>query len=133
MLIDISLLFEGYHSDQTRMFCWGEPSPQVKRVYEAMVQVEHGIIANLQPGRTWESVYQSALAQAKELGYAEGFMGLGVEKVKFVGHGVGLELDEPPFLAPGMDEVLTRGMTLAIEPKVALPEIGVVSILKSPV
>jgi Xaa-Pro aminopeptidase len=128
MLIDISLVLEGYHSDQTRMFCWGEPSSQVMRAYEAMLQVERGIISELRPGRTWESVYQSAVEQAKELGYAKEFMGLGTEKVKFVGHGVGLELDEPPFLAPGMEDVLAEGMTLAIEPKVALPEIGVVGI-----
>lgn len=128
MLIDISLVLEGYHSDQTRMFCWGEPSSQVRRAYEAMIQVEHRVMTNLVPGRTWESVYQSAVELAGELGYAEGFMGLGPEKVKFVGHGVGLELDEPPFLAPGMDGVLAEGMTLAVEPKVALPDIGVVGI-----
>ena len=55
-------------------------------------------------------------------------MGIGDEKVRFVGHGVGLELDEPPLLAPRMDYQLTAGMVLALEPKVTLPEIGVVGI-----
>ena len=56
------------------------------------------------------------------------FMGIGAEKVRFVGHGVGLELDEPPFLAPKMEYPLSAGMVVAIEPKVALPGIGVIGI-----
>lgn len=55
-------------------------------------------------------------------------MGLGPEKVKFVGHGIGLELDEPPFLAPGFVRPLAAGMAVAIEPKVALEGRGVIGI-----
>jgi Xaa-Pro aminopeptidase len=128
MLIDISLVYQGYHSDQTRMFCWGVPRPEVLRAYDAMIQIERSIIDQLKPGRIWEDVYKFAMQQANDRGYAEEFMGLGTEKVKFVGHGVGLELDEPPFLAPGMKDVLVEGMTLAVEPKVALPGIGVIGI-----
>jgi Xaa-Pro aminopeptidase len=55
-------------------------------------------------------------------------MGSGHDQVRFVGHGVGLELDEPPFLAPKMPYPLEPGMVIAIEPKVALPGVGVVGI-----
>lgn len=128
ILIDYGLVFEGYHIDQTRMACWGEPPAEARRAFEAMLEVEEAIFAALRPGATWEEVYRVAVDRAAELGYAEGFMGLGSEQVKFVGHGVGLELDEPPVLAPRMKQPLEAGMALAIEPKVALPDLGMIGI-----
>jgi Xaa-Pro aminopeptidase len=128
ILLDFAFVLGGYHLDQTRMACWGQPSDTVRRAYEAMLAVEQTVFDMLRPGTTWEAVYARALAQATELGYADTFMGCGREQVCFVGHGVGLELDEPPFLAPRMPYPLEAGMTLAIEPKVALPDIGVVGI-----
>jgi Xaa-Pro aminopeptidase len=48
--------------------------------------------------------------------------------VRFVGHGVGIQLDEPPFFAPKMPQLIEETMVVAIEPKVSLPGIGVVGI-----
>jgi len=128
ILLDYGRVLEGYHIDQTRMACWGEPAMKVWRAFDAMLEVEEAVFAALRPGVTWEETYQVAVDRAAGLGYAEGFMGLGSEQVKFVGHGVGLELDEPPILAPRMPHPLEAGMTLAVEPKVALPGLGVVGI-----
>jgi len=126
VLLDYAFNFQGYHLDQTRMFCWGEPSPEVMKAFKAMLQVEELLISELRPGNSWSEVYEKSLRLAEKLGYQAGFMGLGNEKVRFVGHGVGLELDEPPFLAPKMEETFATGMTVALEPKVALAGIGVV-------
>ncbi|MFA5865012.1 MAG: Xaa-Pro peptidase family protein [Phycisphaerae bacterium] len=128
VILDYTFVLEGYHIDQTRMFSWGTPSDEVLKAYNAMVKIEHTIINSLKPGRLWEDIYTDALNLAADLGYTEGFMGLNPEKVKFIGHGVGLELDEPPYLAPQMKYPLAQGMVLAIEPKVALPNIGVIGI-----
>jgi Xaa-Pro aminopeptidase len=128
VLIDYAFVFEGYHVDQTRMFSWGNPQDEVLKAYEAMLEVERGIITQLKPGILWSEIYAGAVNLAAKLGYETEFMGLGAEKVRFVGHGVGLELDEPPFLAPKMDYPLEAGMVVAIEPKVALPGLGVVGI-----
>jgi Xaa-Pro aminopeptidase len=128
ILLDYAFNLEGYHMDQTRMFCWGEPAPEVLRAYEAMIKVEELVVTLLTPGRLWSGIYDEALKLAIELGYEKEFMGLGPEKVKFVGHGIGLELDEPPFLAPKNDYPLEAGMVVAVEPKVSLPGIGVVGI-----
>ncbi|MHB9022641.1 MAG: M24 family metallopeptidase [Armatimonadota bacterium] len=128
ILLDFGFVSGGYHLDQTRMACWGEPSEIVQRAYAAMLAVEATVFDALRPGVTWEAVYSRALEHAGNLGYADTFMGVGREQVSFIGHGVGLELDEPPFLAPRMPYPLEAGMTLAIEPKVALPEIGVIGI-----
>jgi len=128
VLLDFAFVLAGYHLDQTRMACWGEPPIEMTRAYAAMLDVEQVVFDLLRPGMTWEAVWQASAARAAELGYADTFMGMGREQVKFVGHGVGLELDEPPFLAPGMPYPLEAGMTLAIEPKVALPGLGVIGI-----
>lgn len=128
ILLDFAFVLEGYHLDQTRMACWGQPPAEVRKAYDDMLTVQQTVFDALRPGARWEDVYQRALAQVVELGYADTFMGVGSEQVSFVGHGVGLELDEPPFLAPRMPYPLAEGMTLAIEPKVALPGIGVVGI-----
>ncbi len=128
VIIDFAFVLEGYHVDLTRMFSWGPPPDEVRKAYDAMVEVEQAIIRDLVPGKICEDIYLDAVRLAGELGYAREFMGLDTEKVKFVGHGVGLELDEPPYLAPQMKLPLEEGMVLAVEPKVALPGIGVIGI-----
>jgi len=128
ILIDYGLVFEGYHIDQTRMACWGEPPVEAQRAFDAMLDVEETTFAALRPGAPWEEVYYIAVDCAAQLGYTEGFMGLGSEQVQFIGHGLGLELDEPPILAPRMKQPLEADMVLAIEPKVALPGLAMVGI-----
>ena len=68
------------------------------------------------------------LSRAKEQGYEEQFMGVGDRKIRFTGHGVGLELDEFPFIARGQQLPLEAGMIIALEPKVIMPGKGVVGI-----
>ena len=65
---------------------------------------------------------------AAEHGLADYFMGAGDQRIQFVGHGIGLELDEFPFLAKGQKMPLEAGMIIALEPKVIFPDKGVVGI-----
>jgi Xaa-Pro dipeptidase len=69
-----------------------------------------------------------ALALAERRGYADRFRNTGPAQVRFVGHGVGLELDEIPVLAGQSERLLEPGMTLAIEPKIVFPGRGIVGI-----
>lgn len=128
IILDFGFNLEGYIIDQTRMACIGPVPDDVRRAYDAMVQIERDLIEMLRPGVVWEDVYTRSVEIAAKLGYTDTFMGFGTERVKFVGHGVGTELDEPPYLAPDMKDELAAGMVIAIEPKVALPGIGVVGI-----
>ena len=128
VILDFALNYRGYHLDQTRMFSWGEPDAAVYDAYQAMVRIEKALCLSLIPGKPWSAIYDQALELVIAAGYEQEFMGIGEEKVRFVGHGVGLELDEPPLLAPRMDYQLSAGMVLALEPKVTLPEIGVIGI-----
>jgi Xaa-Pro dipeptidase len=126
VIMDYAINYRGYHVDQTRMFCWGNPDIQVVRAFQAMLEVERVLMEELRPGKTWSELYARGLQIAADYHYEAEFMGVGPEQVRFVGHGVGLELDEPPYLAPKMDFPITAGMTIALEPKVALPGIGVI-------
>ncbi|MGE5606642.1 MAG: M24 family metallopeptidase [Bacteroidota bacterium] len=126
--LDYAFNYDGYHVDQTRMFCWGEPAAEVIEAYQRMTVIEESIMEILQPGATWEDAYRRAEQLVAEYGYAAEFMGLWTEKVRFVGHGIGLELDEPPFIAPKMEQLLEENMVVAVEPKVALAGVGVVGI-----
>lgn len=126
IIIDYGLNIRGYHIDQTRMFSWGEPPIEVKRAYAAMVNIEQSLIRMMTQGAVCEDLYNTALEMAASAGYADIFMGSGTEQVRFVGHGVGLELDEPPYLAPKMTDRLQTGMVIAVEPKVSMPDYGVV-------
>lgn len=128
IIIDFGFPLEGYIIDQTRMASIGEPSDEVMQAYEDMLKVESVILDAMKPGAIWEDLYTLAANTATDMGYADTFMGSGTEQVKFVAHGVGLELDEPPYLAPDMKYPLEAGMVIAVEPKVALPGVGVVGI-----
>jgi Xaa-Pro aminopeptidase len=128
VILDYAFNLEGYHVDQTRMFCWGTPSPEFLEAYEAMLKIEEAVERELKPGKVWGELYELSAAMAKDFGYENEYMGSDMEKVRFVGHGVGLELDELPLLAADMKDTLTCGMVIAVEPKVALPGIGVVGI-----
>ena len=106
----------------------GKPLSQALDAYNAMLSIEDILLKKIKPGMKWREAWEISSAEAARLGYADTFMGYGSDRVFFVGHGVGLELDEPPFLAPKMENEFEQGMTIAIEPKVSLPGIGVVGI-----
>ncbi|HEY8463433.1 MAG TPA: Xaa-Pro peptidase family protein [Bacillota bacterium] len=126
VILDYGLNYQGYHVDLTRMFCWGLPTPEVFRAFQVMLEIEQTLMEELRPGRLGSELYAAAVQLAADYGYEKEFMGLGPEKVRFVGHGIGLELDELPLLAPKMDYPVVAGMTIALEPKVALPGLGVI-------
>ncbi|HDS17098.1 MAG TPA: aminopeptidase P family protein [Proteobacteria bacterium] len=119
--IDFMVNCEGYLADLTRMFCLGEPSAQLQRTHHDLLRLNHELVAALQPGRAGGEIYARALKLAAEFGFSDYFLGHGRDQVSFVGHGVGLEVDEFPFLARGNRMLLEEGMVVALEPKLTFP------------
>lgn len=129
IVMDFALAAQGYHADVTRMLVIGDLSPKLRSAYTTALEVEEMIRLALVPGRTAGEVYDEILAWVKkETPFAQNFMGFGSAQVRFIGHGIGLELDELPIICQGGREVLQPGMTLAIEPKFFFPGEGVVGI-----
>jgi len=129
VLVDYVFAYNGYLSDHTRIFSLGSLPEDLVEAHAAMLEVQAMVKKMAAPGIPSGAIYEQALAKATELGYADNFMGTaGKERIRFVGHGIGLEIDEFPFLAAGQDLQLREGMTIALEPKLVFPGKGVVGI-----
>mgnify|MGYP001590874728 FL=1 len=96
--------------------------------HQACIDILEEVLANLRPGAKASEVFARAAALAGRLGYADRFMNTGPAQVNFVGHGVGVELDEIPYLAAGSNLTIEAGMTLAVEPKIVFPGRGIVGV-----
>ena len=128
VLVDYVFAYNGYLSDHARIFSLGSLPAELMEAHTAMLKVQL-LIKNLaKPGVKSGEIYRHALGKADNLGYADHFMGTGAERIRFVGHGIGLEVDEYPFLATGQQLELQAGMTVALEPKLIFPGKGVVGI-----
>jgi len=128
VLVDYVFAYNGYLSDHARIFSLGPLPEELAEAHAAMLQVQQMIKKLAKPGMKSGEIYNRALEKTKELGYADHFMGIGSERIRFVGHGIGLEVDEYPFLAAGQQLELQEGMTIALEPKLIFPGKGVVGI-----
>ncbi len=120
--IDYTCVINGYTADGARMFVIGEVSEQLRQAHAAALKIQEAIVAMIKPGVICEDVYTKSEEMAEAMGLQEHFMGIGNDRVRFIGHGVGLELDEYPIFAKGVKMPLTMGMTFALEPKFVFPE-----------
>lgn len=129
IVVDMVTTVHGYQIDQTRIMSLGPLSEELTRAYEVALLLEEKIRCALIPGRVTGDIYEECLTWVCDhTPYEENFMGYGRSRVSFVGHGVGLELDELPTLSKGSNVVLRAGMVMAIEPKFVFPGAGVVGI-----
>ncbi len=128
ILLDLVGACHGYYADMTRTFVLGEARGELLRAYAAVRAIWEVARDALRPGIRADAIFTAAFAAAQDLGYGEAFMRSGEGQLSYVGHGVGLEIDELPFLARGFEMPLEEGMVLAVEPKLTLPEIGVIGL-----
>jgi Xaa-Pro dipeptidase len=129
IIVDFAGCLDGYMVDQTRVFAIGGISDRLKRGYEDMLLVQERMMALADNRATWGEIYEECLALAVDQGYADSFMGNKGAQVSFIGHGIGIEIDEYPFLARGFKEMtLETGMVFAFEPKVVFPGEGAIGI-----
>jgi Xaa-Pro aminopeptidase len=126
--IDLGMNRAGYHADMARTYAVGALPDGVERYARAVREIEDEILAAVRPGVTAESVYDAGVAAARERGVEGIFQGFDGLHGPYVGHAIGLELDEPPVLGPRVATVLEEGMVLAIEPKLISPAFGAVNL-----
>ncbi|WP_373499563.1 M24 family metallopeptidase [Desulfococcus sp.] len=128
ILVDYLFCYQGYISDQTRIFAIGGLSDDWCKAHGAMIEIQSLIRNEAKPGVKTGELYDMAVNRAAELGYGDHFMGAGPQRIRFIGHGTGIELDEYPFIAKGGQTPIEEGMCIAIEPKLIFPDKGVVGI-----
>jgi Xaa-Pro aminopeptidase len=128
VLVDYVFVHNGYISDHARIFVIGELPEHLEKAHEHMLHLQSLLKDRAKPGALSGDLYTFALNYAREKGYADVFMGADNQRIRFVGHGVGLELDEYPILAQGQQMPLQKNMVIALEPKLIFPDEGVVGI-----
>lgn len=131
LIVDSGFNHEGYLSDKTQVYFAGteaDVTDEIRRAHEATVMIAEKTSAVLKPGAIPAEIYALSLQLAREAGYESTFMGTGESQVRFLGHGIGLTISEWPIVSRSETEALQAGMTIALEPKIALPGIGMVGV-----
>jgi Xaa-Pro aminopeptidase len=129
LTIDNGFMFGGYQTDKTQVYWLGNKKSipeHVQSAHNFCVEMQALIVEQLHPGAIPSNLWSQCKEIASKSPWSKGFMGLGNNKVHFVGHGIGLAIDEYPVLAKGFDLPVEEGMVLAIEPKIGIPGIGMV-------
>ena len=128
VFVDTGCGVEGYHTDKTMTYMFGKSLPdEAIQIHLQCVEIQNKIAAMLRPGAIPSVIYNEILNELTPE-FLENFMGFGTRKVKFLGHGIGLTIDELPVIANGFDEPIREGMVFAVEPKKGIPHIGMVGI-----
>lgn len=130
LMVDLGGNFYGYMCDMSRVYSIGQLPQQAYDAHQLCLDVQAAVTDMVKPGVSCESLYNKAIEMVTAAGMADHFMGAD-QKAKFIGHGIGLEINEAPVLAPRMKQELEPGMVFALEPKIVLPGVGPVGIENS--
>jgi Xaa-Pro dipeptidase len=126
VFIDIGCGFEGYHTDKTMTYMFGRSlAKEVIDEHHKCIAVQNEIAAMLKPGEIPSHIYKTVMNNL-DAEFLKNFMGFGSRRVKFLGHGIGLHIDELPVIADGFHEPLQEGMVFALEPKKGIEGVGMV-------
>lgn len=115
VVVDFGGSLDGYYSDTTRTFVVGEPPDGFREAYTVLRAAQESATAFVEPGRTAAEVDAHARDLIESAGYGDRF-------IHRLGHGIGLDVHERPYLVEGDDTVLTTGMVFSIEPGIYVPE-----------
>jgi Xaa-Pro aminopeptidase len=117
IIIDIPSHVNGYHSDHSRSFVAGRATSKTRECYGALKQISDYLIDEvIKPGASCADIYQSAIDASKSTGYSQSFLKLNSkEQSKLGGHGIGLELNEPPLIWAGNNQIVSENNIIAVE------------------
>ena len=128
VFIDVGCGVEGYNTDKTMTYIFPDSLPQhVIDIHLECVALQDEIAAMLKPGAIPSHIYRE-ITDNLDKDFLRNFMGYGNRRVNFLGHGIGLLIDELPVIAEGFNEPLEKGMVFAVEPKKGIKNIGMVGI-----
>jgi Xaa-Pro dipeptidase len=128
VFIDIGFGIDGYHTDKTLTYIFGKnPDESVLLEHNICVDIQNRLAEQLKPGAIPSVLYENIMNSLSPV-FLNNFMGFGNRQVKFLGHGIGLVIDEIPVIAKGFDSPLEEDMVLALEPKKGIENVGMVGI-----
>jgi Xaa-Pro aminopeptidase len=128
VFVDIGFVIRGYHSDKSQAYIFGaKPTAEMTRVHRACLEVEKRTASLMKPGVRPSDIYRTVMGELSEE-FKAGFMGYLTRQVRFLGHGIGLHVDELPVIAEGFNDPLEANMVLAVEPKKGLRDVGLLGV-----
>ncbi|MDR3262165.1 MAG: Xaa-Pro peptidase family protein [Tannerella sp.] len=130
VMVDMVGNYTPYLTDMTRVFAVGKLPEPAYRAHQVSLAIQENVEQTARPGVSCAALYDKALAIVEKEGLADCFMGT-KQRAKFVGHGIGLQINEPPVLTSRSKEALQSGMVFALEPKFVIPGVGAVGIENS--
>lgn len=129
IIIDIPTLVDGYHADQTRTYILGKANQKIKMLYNKLKEIADYLIEEIKPGMKCREIYQMAIEKSKELKAADAFLNFGKgRRSRMIGHGIGLELNEPPILSAHNNSEVSDGFIIALDMHMMDENIGVVKL-----
>lgn len=128
VFVDIGFAVDGYHTDKTMVYMYGRPLPDgAIAAHKRCVEVQHQLASLIKPGAIPSEIYTTVMS-GLDSAFLQDFMGFGDRGANFLGHGVGLQIDDLPVIAEKFDEPLAQNMVLALEPKKGIAGVGMVGI-----
>lgn len=127
VMVDMNGNFTGYMADMTRCYVAGEAPREAVKANELSRQICSAVADMARPGVAARDLYAIAVKMVDDAGMAGSFMGHRYH-AGFVGHGIGIQVNEMPVLAPRSRDILEAGNVIAVEPKFVIPGIGAVGI-----
>lgn len=116
--IDCGMAYKGYFADVARTGIVGNPREKQRHLCDAVLEMHRNAVQAAKPGGTADEIFHAAQKTAKESSYGKYFLG------GFMGHGIGVTLDEYPLIVPGEETVIKTNMVINIDPKLLVPGIG---------
>ncbi len=126
-MVDMAGNYTPWMTDMTRVFSAGKLSDVAYRAHQVSIDINNRISDMAKPGVACADLYNVAEKMVGENHLQAYFMGT-KQQAKFVGHGLGLEINEPPVLTPRSREILEAGVVFAFEPKFVIPQVGAVGV-----
>ncbi len=130
VMIDMAGNYTDYLTDMTRVFSIGQLPEHAYKAHQVALEIQVAVETRARPGVLCSELYELSISLVNKAGLSEYFMGT-KQQAMFVGHGIGLQINEPPVLTTRSKEVLEEHMVFAFEPKFVIPKVGAVGIENS--
>jgi Xaa-Pro aminopeptidase len=129
IFVDTGFGYEGYFTDKTRVFSLGTPPAPALDAHKICLEIQEAVRCRIKPGAIPSQIYKEVYNKLiYPCGFDKHFMGFGSNQVLFLGHGIGLAIDESPAIAGKVHTPLEANMVIALEPKKGLEGIGLVGV-----
>lgn len=127
IMVDMNGNFDGYMTDMTRVFALGDVNPLALEAHQCSIDIHRALCEMMRPGALAKDLYAKAEEMVKERNLHPYYMGHR-QHAGFIGHGIGIEINELPVIAPRSRDILAAGNVIALEPKFVIPGTGAVGI-----